>query len=52
VFTAILWFVLVTAGYTLILPGLFLHLCCIATAASAAHRLNSSLARFQLEAGH
>jgi hypothetical protein len=45
VVTAILWFVLVGAGYTLILPGMFLHLCCIATAASAAHRLNASPAR-------
>lgn len=47
--TGILWFVLVGAGYTLILPGLFLHLCCIATAASAAHRLNSSVTRAQLQ---
>jgi len=37
------WFVLVTAGYTLILPGIFLHLLCIVTAAIWAHRLNSSL---------
>jgi hypothetical protein len=50
--SAILWFVLVSAGYTLILPGLFLHLFCIAAAASSAHRLNSTLARLQLEAGH
>lgn len=49
--TAVLWFVLVTAGYMLILPGIFLHLFCIATAASAAHRLNSSIARLQLERG-
>lgn len=49
--SALLWFLLVTAGYTLILPGIFLHLCCIAAAASSAHRLNSSLARFQLGAG-
>jgi hypothetical protein len=51
VLSALLWFVLVTAGYTLILPGLFLHLFCIAFAASSAHRLNSSLSRLQLEAG-
>jgi hypothetical protein len=51
VLSALLWFLLVTAGYTLILPGIFLHLCCIAAAASSAHRLNSSLARFQLGAG-
>jgi len=44
VLSALLWFVLVTAGYTLILPGIFLHLFCIATAASSAHRLNSPLA--------
>jgi len=50
--SAILWFILVSAGYTLILPGLFLHLFCIAAAASSAHRLNSTLARLQLEAGH
>ena len=49
--SAILWFLLVTAGYTLILPGIFLHLFCIASAASSAHRLNSSLARLQLEGG-
>jgi len=51
VMSALLWFVLVTAGYTLILPGIFLHLFCIAFAASSAHRLNSSIARLQLEAG-
>jgi hypothetical protein len=49
VVSAILWFLLVTAGYTLILPGIFLHLFCIAAAASSAHRLNSSLSRLQLE---
>jgi TM2 domain-containing membrane protein YozV len=47
--SAILWFALVTAGYTLILPGIFLHLFCIASAAGAAYRLNSSLARLALE---
>jgi len=47
--SAILWFVLVSAGYMLILPGIFLHLFCIAAAASAAYRLNSSLARLALE---
>jgi TM2 domain-containing membrane protein YozV len=51
VLSALLWFVLVTAGYTLILPGIFLHLFCVAFAASSAHRLNSSLTRLQLEAG-
>jgi hypothetical protein len=49
-FSALLWFFLVTAGYTLLLPGLFFHLLCIASAASSAHRLNSSLARLQLQA--
>jgi TM2 domain-containing membrane protein YozV len=49
--SAVLWFVLVTAGYVLILPGIFLHLFCIASAAGAAYRLNSSLARLQLERG-
>lgn len=47
--SALLWFFLVTAGYTLILPGLLFHLFCIASAASSAHRLNSSLARLQLQ---
>lgn len=46
---AVLWFLLVSAGYTLILPGLFLHLFAIASAASSAHRLNSWLARRQLQ---
>lgn len=49
VMSAILWFLLVTLGYTVVLPGIFLHLFCIAAAASAAHRLNSSLTRLQLE---
>ena len=47
--SAILWFVFVAAGYTLVLPGIFLHLFCIAAAAGAAYRLNSSLARLVLE---
>jgi hypothetical protein len=51
ILTALLWFILVAAGYTLVLPGLILHLCCIAAAAGAAHRLNSSLARLSLH-GH
>jgi TM2 domain-containing membrane protein YozV len=50
--SGLLWFMLVAAGYTLILPGLFLHLICVATAAGSAHRLNSSLSRFQLEGGY
>jgi len=49
--SAILWFLLVSAGYTLILPGVILHLFCIAAAAGAARRLNYSMARLQIEAG-
>jgi len=49
--SGLLWFMLVAAGYTLILPGLFLHMICIATAAGSAHRLNSSLTRLQVGAG-
>jgi len=45
----LLWFLLVSAGYTLIFPGIFLHLLCIASAASSAHRLNSNLIRYQLQ---
>lgn len=47
--SAIVWFVCVTVGYVLILPGLFLHLLCIVAAAGAAYRLNSSIVRYQLE---
>jgi TM2 domain-containing membrane protein YozV len=47
--SAILWFLFVTAGYALILPGIFLHLMCIGAAAGAAYRLNSSLVRYQLQ---
>lgn len=39
---AIVWFIAVSAGYALIVPGLLLHLLCIAAAAGSAHRLNSS----------
>jgi len=48
---AILWFLVVSAGYALILPGLILHLFCIVSAASSAHRLNSSMTRLALESG-
>jgi TM2 domain-containing membrane protein YozV len=51
VVTAILWFILVGAGYVFVLPGLFLHLVCIATAASAANRLNSSVHQMRLPPG-
>lgn len=49
VLSALLWFILVTAGYTLIVPGILLHLFCIIAATSSAHRLNASLAQRQLE---
>jgi TM2 domain-containing membrane protein YozV len=49
--SGILWFLLVTAGYALILPGIFLHLFCIAYAAAAAHRLNSTEERLLLQTG-
>ena len=39
---AILWFLVVGMGYALILPGLVLHLFCIASAASSARRLNAA----------
>jgi hypothetical protein len=42
---AILWFVIVGLGYTLLLPGLILHLFSIATAASSARRLEAARAR-------
>lgn len=48
---AVLWFLVVTAGYALILPGLVLHLFCIVSAASSAHRLNSAVTRLQLQHG-
>ena len=38
---AVLWFLVVGAGYALILPGLILHLFCIASAASAARRVSA-----------
>lgn len=37
---ALLWFFLVGLGYSLIFPGLLLHMASIASAASAAHRRN------------
>ncbi|HEY5947565.1 MAG TPA: hypothetical protein VIV40_18805 [Kofleriaceae bacterium] len=49
---AVLWFIVVGAGYALILPGLVLHLFNIASAASAAHRLNAGAQRLQLAAGY
>jgi TM2 domain-containing membrane protein YozV len=40
VIAAFLWFFAVGMGYVLILPGLVLHLFCIASAVSAAHAHN------------
>jgi len=48
---AVLWFLAVSAGYALILPGLMLHVLCIVSAASSAHRLNSAIARLRLMGG-
>ncbi len=48
---AVMWFMVVSLGYLLILPGLFLHLLSMISAAGSAHRLNSNLARMQLQAG-
>ena len=42
IFGAVMWFMLVSAGYALVLPGLVLHLWSIMSAASAAHRLGTS----------
>ena len=51
VFAAVMWFFVVSAGYALILPGLVFHLFNIASAASAARRLNAQIAPRQLAAG-
>ncbi len=45
---ALLWFLLVSAAYFFVLPGILLHVWCIGSAAGAAHRLNSSLYQLQL----
>lgn len=42
---AILWFVVVGLGYTLLLPGLILHLFSIASATSSARRLEAARSR-------
>jgi TM2 domain-containing membrane protein YozV len=47
---ALLWFLVVGAGYALILPGLVLHLFSIVSAANAAHRLNAGQQRMLLAA--
>jgi TM2 domain-containing membrane protein YozV len=48
VVSALLWFLVVSAGYVLILPGLVMHLFCIVSAAATANRLNSSVSHLQL----
>jgi TM2 domain-containing membrane protein YozV len=45
---AILWFLAVGLGYALIVPGLVLHLFCIASAASSARRLNAAASPYLL----
>ena len=42
VFGAVMWFMLVSLGYVLVLPGLVFHAWSIISAASAAHRLGTS----------
>ena len=42
ILAAIMWFVVVTAGYALIVPGLVFHLFNIMSAAASAQRLNAS----------
>jgi hypothetical protein len=51
VVAALLWFLVVSLGYVLILPGLLLHLFSIVSAASAAHRLNGASPRRLLAPG-
>jgi hypothetical protein len=45
VIAAFLWFLVVGAGYALILPGLVLHLFSIVSAAAAANRVGASAPR-------
>jgi TM2 domain-containing membrane protein YozV len=43
--SAIAWFMLVSMGYLLlIVPGILLHVLCVAAAASSAHRWRPSMA--------
>lgn len=49
---AILWFMVVGAGYALILPGLILHLFNIVSAANSAHQLNAGARQLQLASGY
>ena len=46
--SSLLWFLVVSAGYALILPGLVLHLFCMASAARAANALGHEVRRLQL----
>ena len=46
--SALLWFLVVSAGYALIFPGLVLHLFCMASAARAATSLGHEVRRLQL----
>jgi len=46
--SAVFWFLAVSAGYALILPGLVLHLLCMASAASGARQLQEDVRRLQL----
>jgi TM2 domain-containing membrane protein YozV len=48
--SGLLWFLVVSAGYALILPGLIMHLFCMASAARAAQQLQSDVRRIQLTA--
>ena len=43
-FSAVSWFVVVTLGYLLIVPGILLHILCIASAAAAAHNMRTATA--------
>ena len=47
-FSAILWFLAVSAGYALLIPGLVLHLFCMASAARSAQHLQADVRRLQL----
>jgi hypothetical protein len=49
-FSALLWFVVVSMGYVLLLPGLVLHLFSLASAARAARRLDEPRRPLQLVA--
>ncbi len=49
--SALLWFLAVSAGYALIVPGLVLHIFCVASAAHSAATLGNEMRRLQLTAG-